>query len=237
MPILQAEFPNALAELNDVLSQYRIGVSEVIGGGGGETSHTQRLRRALDERGWKKKNIQTMQSVLVSDTSGRRAAEAAAKYELPSESHEVDHVKRFESGTIALELEWNNKDPFYDRDLENFRRLHHIGLVSVGVIITRGPTLQDHLRSIFSEHYSDTSTYTSVEDLPGTVGQKEQIMSLMSRGHSLGDAAGHVFFTNKFGTATTHWAKLMERVDNRLLGHPCPLLLVGIEATRIDPLS
>ena len=44
--------------------------------------------------------------------------------EKESISHEIDHVKVFDSGTFALEIEWNNKDPFYDRDLENFKRLH-----------------------------------------------------------------------------------------------------------------
>ena len=39
-----------------------------------------------------------------------------------SQSHEVDHVRIFPDGSrIALEIEWNNKDPFFDRDLENFR--------------------------------------------------------------------------------------------------------------------
>ena len=34
---------------------------------------------------------------------------------------------------------------------------------------------------------------------------------------------------DKFGEATTHWRKLMERVERRV-GHPCPLLLIGIPA-------
>ena len=50
-----------------------------------------------------------------------------------SVSHEIDHVRTFESGArIALEIEWNNKDPFYDRDLENFKRLHADGAISAG---------------------------------------------------------------------------------------------------------
>lgn len=42
---------------------------------------------------------------------------------------------------LALEIEWNNKDPFFDRDLENFKRLHAEGAISVGVLITRGASL------------------------------------------------------------------------------------------------
>lgn len=58
-------------------------------------------------------------------------------------SHEVDHVRTFpDSRVVALEIEWNNKGSFFDRELENFKRLHAGGAISVGVIITRGETLQ-----------------------------------------------------------------------------------------------
>jgi hypothetical protein len=45
-------------------------------------------------------------------------------------------------GRVALEVEWNNKDPFYDRDLNNFRLLFDLRAISVGVIITRCDELQ-----------------------------------------------------------------------------------------------
>jgi hypothetical protein len=43
---------------------------------------------------------------------------------------------------VALEIEWNNKDPFFDRDLNNFRLLFELRSVSAGVIITRCDELQ-----------------------------------------------------------------------------------------------
>src|SRR6202012_2674139 len=69
---------------------------------------------------------------------------------LPSKSHEVDHYKTFHRGNIGLEIEWNNKDPFYDRDLENFRKLHQIGELSLGIIITRGASLQRELLQVYT---------------------------------------------------------------------------------------
>jgi hypothetical protein len=44
---------------------------------------------------------------------------------------------------VAIETEWNNKDPFYDRDLTTFRLLFELNVLSVGVIITRASELQD----------------------------------------------------------------------------------------------
>jgi hypothetical protein len=43
---------------------------------------------------------------------------------------------------VALELEWNNKDPFFDRDLNNFRLLFDLRAIDVGVIVTRSTELQ-----------------------------------------------------------------------------------------------
>lgn len=44
---------------------------------------------------------------------------------------------------MGLEIEWNNKDPFFDRDLNNFRLLFELRVISVGVIVTRCDSLQN----------------------------------------------------------------------------------------------
>ncbi len=64
--------------------------------------------------------------------------------ETASPTHEVDCFKN----RIALEIEWNNKDSFFDRDLNNFRLLFDLRVISVGVIITRCDELQDIFKSI-----------------------------------------------------------------------------------------
>lgn len=93
---------------------------------------------------------------------------------------------------VAVEMEWNNKDPFFDRDLINFQALHREGAIAVGVIVTRGPELQDLISGIIR---SKDGGY-------------------------------------KYGASTTHWNKLIPRVDLGG-GGECPLLLVGIEPDRI----
>ena len=54
-------------------------------------------------------------------------------------THKIDCYKN----RIALEVEWNNKDPFFDRDLNNFRLLFDLRAISVGIIITRTDELQE----------------------------------------------------------------------------------------------
>jgi hypothetical protein len=45
-------------------------------------------------------------------------------------------------------MEWNNKDPFFDRDLNNFRLLFELRAIHVGIIITRSWELQQIFRKL-----------------------------------------------------------------------------------------
>ena len=61
---------------------------------------------------------------------------------------------------MAIETEWNNKDPFYDRDLTTFRLLFEINVLSVGVIITRAWELQEIFDKLGKgKSYGPTTTH------------------------------------------------------------------------------
>jgi hypothetical protein len=62
---------------------------------------------------------------------------------MESPTHAVDCFR----GGVAVEVEWNNKDPFFDRDLNNFRLLFDLRAIQVGVIITRAWELQTIFRA------------------------------------------------------------------------------------------
>jgi hypothetical protein len=142
----------------------------------------------------------------------------------------VDHVKKFEGGTFALEIEWNNKDPFFDRDLENFKRLHADGVISVGAIITRGGGLQSGMRELI-EGFAQKNGIHSLDKLDEyytpTKRQVENIERAVRTHGSFEKGWAHAFVSDKFGEATTHWRKLEDRI-RRGVGNPCPLLLIGI---------
>ena len=101
-------------------------------------------------------------------------------------THKIDNFKN----RVGVEVEWNNKDPFFDRDLNNFRLLRELRVLSVGVIITRASELQ-------------------------------QEFNKLGKGKS-------------YGASTTHWNKLIPKVDAGGAGG-CPLLLVGIGYDCYDP--
>lgn len=214
--ILMHDMPGALKELEVILTDFQLPASELVFGGGGEAEGTQRLRNALSIRGWKKHSFEIKKIV-----DGE---------EKESISHEIDHVKKFATGTFALEIEWNNKDPFFDRDLENFKRLHADGVISIGAIITRGKSLHEGLRELIEEFARRESInaigrlqkyYTPTPRQRGLIEQAAKSKGSFEKGWA------HVFVADKFGEATTHWRKLEDRV-RRGVGNPCPLLLIGI---------
>ena len=215
--VLVEDFPDPLMELCEVLSEFSIADVELIQGGGGEANLTQRLRQALSRLGWNKRNI-----VISKIVDGEKRA---------GTTHEIDHVRKSENGLIALEIEWNNKDPFFDRDLENFQRLHAEGAISVGIVVTRGESLQGSLTRIVRECAKNHMVHGFEDLLPfgvrPTVRQRQMVEKA---GGDFVTEWARIFVQDKFGSATTHWKKLQDRI-NRGVGNPCPLLLIGIPAT------
>jgi hypothetical protein len=131
-----AEFDDIIA----VLQSFRLLRSEMLTDGGNESPIARRINRAFELRGWKKTKFHT--KIVVDDV----------EYLAPT--HVVDCCK----GRVALETQWNNKDPFFDRDLNNFRLLFEMRAIDVGVIVTRA----SELRSVFQlleKSYNKSTTH------------------------------------------------------------------------------
>ncbi len=127
--ILKQDFPNEWADVTEVLKNFHFRRSWLTVGGGRKSKISEAIDSELYSRGWVEKQFDTE---IVID-----------KHRIESPTHQVDCFKN----RVALEIEWNNKDPFFDRDLNNFRLLFELRAVSVGIIITRCDNLQD----IFNE--------------------------------------------------------------------------------------
>ncbi|UQX10671.1 BglII/BstYI family type II restriction endonuclease [Candidatus Mycobacterium methanotrophicum] len=191
--ILKESFSARFADLVTALDQFHPTLDELRAGGGGRTVFVKRFDDSLaamtlgGQKIWGKQNVTIVKHVELDGTTLQTSR---------THSHEID---MFGKGTIeqplpgiAVEMEWNNKDPFYDRDLNNFQALHREGAIAIGVIVTRGPNLQALI-------------YPTIK----------------SRDRN-----------KKYGQASTHWDKLIPKV-NLGGGGECPLLLVGIEPARI----
>lgn len=223
--ILAADFPDAVGELEEVLLSASIPIEEIIAGGGGETKNTQRLRRGLVAAGW-----------LTTTFTIEKRINGVPREAI---SHKMDHVRHVKQrngsdGVVALEIEWNNKDPFFDRDLENFKRLHAEGAISVGIIVTRGRSLHDNMSDLVLRFF-DERQIQGFEDLlkwgyDPTSKQRVAIMKRVNRTKkalTFREAFASKFVADKFGEATTHWRKLNDRIS-RGVGNPCPLVTIGL---------
>lgn len=222
--ILGVDFPDVVNDLEKALAQVRLPITEIVGSGGGEAQLTQRLRRGFYELQWRKRNVEIKKVI--------------DHVEKESISHEIDHFHPTDEGTFALEIEWNNKDPFFDRDLENFKRLHAEGVISVGAIVTRGSELQSMLRDLIAAwaHREQVKSFADLK-MRGlkrpTERQDSIVEARLARGEPFEDAWAAMFFSDKYGMATTHWSKLQDRIA-RGVGNPCPLVLIGLPPSIVD---
>lgn len=142
--ILKEDFPNEWNDIISVLTDFRLNKSWIIKPGGRKSKVSGYIDEFLYDRGWIEKEFTTQ--VVVDD------------HTMDTPTHKIDCFKN----RVALEIEWNNKDPFYDRDLNNFRLLFDLRAISVGIIITRCDELQDIFNDIKrGKSYGASTTHMS----------------------------------------------------------------------------
>ena len=122
--ILSAARKAEMEDIFEVLSGFQLLRSDISTPGGSKSDIAKKFDSHFTKLGWVEKQFKTR--IMVDDAS----------FDAPT--HKVDCYKN----RVALEVEWNNKDPFFDRDLNNFRLLFELRAIDVGVIITRASELQ-----------------------------------------------------------------------------------------------
>ncbi len=138
--ILLNDFPEELQDIIDVLTNFRLLESHIATPGGRKSDIAASLDGEFYKRNWQEKGFNT--KVVIDDI------------EKNSPTHKIDCYKN----EVALEVEWNNKDPFFDRDLNNFRLLFELRAISVGVIITRCDELENIFVSLGRKGAAGAST-------------------------------------------------------------------------------
>lgn len=124
LAILSAARPNEWANIVEVLRGFSFSEKEVMTPGGSKGLMASKLDAHFTKLGWVEKKFNT--KIVVDED------------EHITPTHKVDCYKN----RVALEVEWNNKDPFFDRDLNNFRLLFDLRAIDVGIIVTRCTELQ-----------------------------------------------------------------------------------------------
>lgn len=128
--ILQSSAPKSHQKIIKVLNSFRVKPeylefksfkSEKVKGFGNKTPMTIDLQYGCVKLGWVEKKYSV--NVAINDEIYHK------------ETHHLDLFNEIER--VAIEIEWNNKDPFYHRDLNNLALLHQFECIRCGVIITK----------------------------------------------------------------------------------------------------
>jgi Restriction endonuclease BglII len=163
--ILASDFPQEFGEILEALRAFTLKRTDILTPGGGRSPIPIAIDGFLGKFGWSPKSFDIKITI--------------DGHDVPIPTHEIDNFKN----RVGIEVEWNNKTEFYDRDLNNFRLLNVLNVLSVGVIITR-------------------------------VSELQKLFNQLGKGQA-------------YGPSTTHWDKLIPKVDGGGAGQ-CPLLLVGM---------
>ncbi len=179
-PILAQSFPSQFENIVESLRAFRIDAGMIRTPGGSKGPIAKYVDTLFSENdGWREARI--LADLHVKLLHAKRKDDVIGSYVRNGflDGHRID----FLNGRVALDLEWNSKDQTYDRDLYAFSAFYDAGAIDVGVIVTRGNSL-------------DTAYFRSlgkVLNKDGTEGSSEVY--------------------KKFGASTTWMGKLLYRLD------------------------
>lgn len=178
--ILANSFPEHLDNLLKALNLFEISKQMIRTPGGSKGPIAKYVDTLFTEiQGWREARISADLHVKLLHAKQKDRIISEYIREGFLDGHRID----FLNGKIALDFEWNSKDQTYDRDLYAFSAFYEAGAIDLGIIITRGSSMDTHFfRSL------------------GKVLKKDG---------SDGDEEVH----KKFGASTTWLGKLLYRLD------------------------
>jgi hypothetical protein len=206
--ILSESHPTLFAELCDTLREFRITTAMIRTAGGNESEIPKLLSHVLRPLGWQETIIQgdlsvtlTSRAIVGYTKTGRpkhgRVVRTVSR-EKYLDGHKVDYVK----DRVAFDLEWNSKDQTFDRDLYAFSAFAQCGVIDVGVLVTRGISLNPVFKALGQSLKKDGSPEFTSKGKPRQTAEK-------------------------YGASTTWMGKLLYRLNAGRNGG-CPVLALGI---------
>jgi hypothetical protein len=138
--ILATSFPEQFKQITDALDQFTITRTMIRTPGGSKGPIAKYVDTLFTEaEGWKETRISADLRVKLLDA--KRSDYVMQEYVREGflDGHRID----FLNGRVALDLEWNSKDQTFDRDLYAFSAFYDADAIDVGVLITRGSSLNN----------------------------------------------------------------------------------------------
>lgn len=139
-PILANSFPDHFKEICEAMEKFQITRKMIRIPGGNKGPIAKYVSTLFTENnGWREARISADLHVHILHATKRN--EVLSKYVREGflDGHRID----FLNGKVALDLEWNSKDQTYDRDLYAFSAFYEAGAIDLGIILTRGSSLDN----------------------------------------------------------------------------------------------
>jgi hypothetical protein len=158
LEILTQSYPEEFAELVHTLEIFEIKKADILEKGGNESAIPKKLSQLLRPLEWKE--IEISGDLIVRLLEGKSQKNIYQEFTLKEfvSGHKIDYVK----GNVAVDMEWNSKDQTFDRDLYAFRTFYECGVITCGVIITRGESMNkifDALGHEVKKKYGASTTW------------------------------------------------------------------------------
>ena len=134
--LLAAAFPSHYTSACRALDAWRPSWADVEAAGGNLSIPSAQFVDAFNAEGWTETEFEL-------ETRLQGVATIARTHKLDLFKPGPNSAEPYPG--VGVELEWNNKDEFFDRDLINFEALHRARDLAVGLLVTRGATLQAEL--------------------------------------------------------------------------------------------
>jgi hypothetical protein len=158
-----------MAELWDALRSFTVTREMIRKAGGNESEMPKLFSASLRPKGWHETVISadlviklTWRAQVGVHMLGKKRGkpiflkmERETRRERYLDGHKIDYVKN----RVAFDLEWNSKDQTFDRDLYAFNAFFLSGALDVGVIVTRGQSLQTELARMGLKKYGASTTW------------------------------------------------------------------------------
>jgi hypothetical protein len=205
--ILAEAYPVEFLDLIAALRSLEITTTMIRTAGGNESDIPKLLSETLRPAGWHETSIRGDLVVNlgwkeeIRKTRGGKPIFGRKSVELRRDryldGHKIDYVK----SKVAFDLEWNSKDQTFDRDLYAFNAFFTAGAIDVGVLLTRGVSLNNMIKTL-GPALKKNGTLETANGIPRPTAAK-------------------------YGASTTWWGKLIHRLNaGRNAG--CPVLAIGI---------
>ncbi len=137
--ILANSFPGQFSHVADALEKFEITTEMIRRPGGSKGEIARYVDTLFPSPDWVETRITA--DLMVRLEHAKKSGGILRKYIRKGflDGHRIDFV----SGKVALDLEWNSKDQTYDRDLYAFSAFYDAGAIDVGIILTRGSSLDN----------------------------------------------------------------------------------------------